>query len=107
MKRRNTIKRARFLNRKVGGSQRAIFSRDFSAIEDNADAFRIIRNLAAHAGQNAAAEAKARGLARVYVRNNELIKLSSEGDAIVIAPKITRSTFFIKYKPSTILNAVR
>lgn len=100
-----TRKRAGALQRKK--IPRVLISRDFSAIEDDADAFRIIRKLAVNAGQNAAAEAKALGLARVYVRDNKLVKISAKGRATGVSPKIRRASFYIRYKPSTVLHAVR
>ena len=83
-------------------------SHNFSDVEDNSRATRIIRKLAAHAGNNAAAEAKAAGISRVYARNNkELIKVSASGDVIAVVPKVRRSSFYVKYKPSTILRATK
>ena len=81
IKRNSALKTARFISRNQrrgrGGTRNVFISHNFSDVEDGADAFRIIRNLAAHAGNNAAAEAKAAGLSRVYIRNNELIKVSA------------------------------
>lgn len=84
-----------------------IISRDFSDVEDNAEAFQIIHILAAYAGNNAAAEAKAAGLPRVYIRNyKDLVKVSAAGDEIAISPKVQR-LFYVKYNPSIVLHAVR
>lgn len=77
-------------------------------MEDDINAFRILRNLAAHAGNNAAAEAKAAGLSRVYIRNNkDLVKVSATGDEIMISPKLQQVSFYVKYKPFTVLHAVK
>lgn len=95
--------------RKVRGADRRIFiSHNFSDVEDSVEAFEMIRNLSFNAGNNAAAEAKAAGIARVYIRNyKDLIKISPAGDEILIHPKIRKSSFYIKYKPFTVLHAVR
>jgi hypothetical protein len=85
-----------------------IVSSNFSDVEDDVNAFQIIRNLAAHAGNNAAAKAKAAGLSRVYIRNyKDLIKVSVTGEEVFISPRIKQASFYIKYKPSTVLNAVK
>jgi hypothetical protein len=97
------------INRKVHGANRSVFiSHNFSDVEDNAGAFEIIRELAAHAGNNAAAEAKAAGLSRVYIRNyTDLVKVSAAGDEILVQPRIRQPFFYVKYKPLTVLHAVR
>ena len=91
------------------GSYRSVFlSHNFSDIEDNVKAFEIIRNIAAHAGTNAAREAKAAGLSRAYVRNYQnLVKVSSQGEEVALAPKSIRSSFYVKFKPYTIFHAVK
>jgi hypothetical protein len=80
---------------------------DFSEVEDNDHSFWFIRKLANDAGNYAAAEAKARGLATAYVRGNKLVKVTSRGETIVIAPKLNRPSFYVKYKPATILHAAK
>jgi hypothetical protein len=89
--------------------KRSVFiSYNFSDVEDNVDAFCIIRDIVAHAGKNAAAEAKAAGLSRVYIRNNKrLVKISPNGEEIAIAPKIEKGSYYIYYKPSTVLHAIK
>lgn len=83
-------------------------SYNFSDVEDNVDAFSIISDIVAHAGKNASAEAKAAGLSRVYIRNNKrLVKISPNGDETTIAPKIEKASYYISYKPSTVLHAVK
>ena len=88
--------------------QSVFISHNFSDVEDNEDAFNIISDIVAHAGKNAAAEAKAAGLSRVYIRNNKhLVKVSPNGDEVTIAPKIEKASYYIYYKPSTVLHAVK
>lgn len=83
-------------------------SHNFSDIEDNAEAFSIIRQLAEYAGKNAAAEAKAAGLTRIYIRNNnKLVKVMADGEEVPVSPLIKKAAFYIKYKPSTKLHAVK
>jgi hypothetical protein len=111
MKNRHIAKKtARWIDRsRVRGIRRSVYvHHSFSEVEDNTDAFRIIRNLAADAGNNAAAEAKAAGLPCVYIRNNkDLYKVFATGAEIQISPKIKQAFFYVKYKPSTILHAVK
>ena len=113
MKSRQIAKKsARFVKfkekRKRIGNRSILNSHNFSDIEDNVNAFRIICNLAAHAGNNASAEAKAAGVARVYARNNnELVKILGSGEVVLISPKLKRASFYIKYNPFTVLNAVK
>jgi len=87
----------------------AVFiSHNFSDVEDNADAFDIIRALAADAGRNAAAEARAAGLSRVYIRNHkDLVRISAAGGEKIIHPKTRRSSYYVKYNPHTVLYALR
>jgi len=88
--------------------QSVFISYNFSDIEDNIDAFSIISDIVAHAGKNAAAEAKAAGLSRVYIRNNKhLVKVSANGEEMTITPKIEKASYYIYYKPSTVLHAVK
>lgn len=95
-------------NRNRKGKRSDIVSYNFSDVEDNADAFSIIKDIVAHAGKNAAAEAKAAGLSRVYIRNNKhLVKVSPSGEEITITPKIDKASYYIYYKPSTVLHAVK
>src|SRR5258706_12318089 len=90
------------------GSRSVFTTHNFSDIEDNANAFRIIRSLALNAGNNASAEAKAAGVARVYARNNnELVKVLASGEVVLVSPKLKRPSFYIKYNTSTVLNAVK
>lgn len=81
--------------------------RDFSAIEDNRHSFRLIRKLATNAGNYAAAEARARGLGTAYIRGDQLVKVFAKGETLTIAPKLNRTSFYVKYKPATILHAVK
>ena len=91
------------------GIRRTIFvSFNFSDVEDYQKGLEIIKDLASYAGTNAAAEAKAAGLSRVYVRNNsELIKINADGNIILVSPRIKHSNYYVKYKPSTVLHAIK
>jgi hypothetical protein len=99
---------ARSWNR-VPRSRRSVYlSYNLSDLEDSKNAFKIIGDLAARAGRNAAAEAKVAGLSRVYLRNNgDLVRLISTGEEVIISPRIKKDSFYVKYKPSTILHAVK
>jgi hypothetical protein len=81
--------------------------RDFSVIEDDSHAFKLIHRLANKAGIYAAAEARARGLGTTYVKNDKLVKVSAKGEAVTIIPKLNRVSFYVKYKPATILHAIQ
>ena len=112
MKNRSVIKRLSRLQNKrklkyFSKSRINVFiSHNFSDIEDNKEAFELIRSLAVDAGNNAAAEAKARGLARVYIRNEKhLVKIAANGEESEIEPKMQRDFFYIKYAPHTVLHA--
>ena len=105
MKTRGTNKKRRVANPRA--NQNVFISHNFSDIEDNKKAFEIIRNIATHAGNNAAAEAKAAGLPRVYIRNRkDLIRISAAGQVKIIRPKNKRPSYYIKYKPNTVLHAL-
>lgn len=113
MKNRYVIKRLSRLQskrnfRRFSKSGIKVFiSHNFSDIEDNREAFDLIKSLVVDAGNNAAAEAKALGLARVYVRNEkQLVKIAANGEESAVQPKIRRDSFYIKYAPHTILHAV-
>lgn len=75
-----------------------------SQLEDSPASYQEIRSLANRAGKNAAAEAKARGLSRVYLKDNLLIKVSQSGTSEILQPRIKREYFYIKYKPETVLH---
>ena len=111
MKNKQTEKNSKWWSphRRMRKTNRSVFiSHNFSDVEDDAHAFDIIRNLAANAGRNAAAEAKAAGLSRAYIRNyKDLVSVSAGGEEILLHPKITRSSFYVKYEPHTILHARR
>lgn len=79
---------------------------NFSEVEDKLDAYTILKRLTAEAGNNAAAEAKALGLARVYVKGNELIEISANGEISPVEAKANRKIFYVKYNASKVLHAV-
>ncbi|HVY76434.1 MAG TPA: hypothetical protein VG890_16505 [Puia sp.] len=84
-----------------------IQSHNFSDVEDNRKAFDIIRDIVVSAGNNAAIEAKVAGLYRVYIRNHrKFIALSPTGSETELQPRIRRSSYYIQYKPNTVLHAV-
>lgn len=100
------ISNKRYKNRRL--SRSVFIAEDFSDIEDHANAFQIIHDLAARAGNNAAAEAKAAGLSRIYIRNyKRLVKVSPSGDEIEIESILKKASFYIKCEPSTILHAIK
>ena len=90
-------------------SKNMFLTRDFSSVEDAANSLDIIRNIVYRAGRNAAAEAKAAGLPQTFARNNQIIRIHQNGDEEVIATaetSLVKSTsFYIRYKPSTLLHA--
>jgi preprotein translocase subunit Sec61beta len=110
MKNDNTSKknlRGKISIRKAAIARRAGLI-SFSEVEDSKDAFKTISRIVARAGKNAAAKAQAAGVARVYIRDNDsVVKLSATGDEVLISPKIKHKTFYVKYKTSTILHAVK
>ena len=113
MKNRHIHKKAaRWVSRhrsRLSVASRTIYaSYNFSEIEDKENGFRVISKLASNAGKNAAAEAKAAGLSRTYIRNyKQLVQVTPSGKEISIQPRLIKSSFYFKYKPSTILHAVK
>jgi hypothetical protein len=91
----------------ANGRPKSFISRDFSTVEDDALAFELIQKLANNAGKYAAAEARARGFGTVYVRDNMLVRVFAKGEAVAVTPKIKRESFYVKYKPATILHAIK
>ncbi|NCU05121.1 MAG: hypothetical protein GXC73_14165 [Chitinophagaceae bacterium] len=79
---------------------------NFSEVEDKADAYSIVKNITVQAGFNAAAEAKALGIERVYVKDNSLIKISAQGHISPVESKTNRQAFYVKYNTSKVLHAV-
>src|SRR5689334_12642449 len=76
--------------------------KDFSEVEDSPYAFSIIKELAFKAGKNAAAEAKAAGFSRIFVRDNQLIRANVNGSEEVIKDSFCKvSNFYVK--PSRLL----
>lgn len=81
---------------------------DFSKVEDSTNAFEIISEIADLAGHSALAEAKAAGVPRVFVRNNEIIRLLPDGtEEIMKDPHSRQTKFYYHYKPATILHALK
>jgi hypothetical protein len=108
MKTKRAFKKSSRRSNRTGISYRsALGTYDFSAVEDNKKASEIIRRITADAGAYAAAEAKAAGISRSYIRNNEeLVTISAAGITTSLKPVVRKSSFYIKYKPSTVLHAV-
>jgi len=83
-----------------------LISRDFSDVEDAENADEIIREIAATAGKNAAAEAKAAGLPLTFIRNDEIIQVSADGKETTLQPiGSALPPFYVKYKPFTVFHA--
>ncbi len=84
-------------------------TRNFSSVEDASNSFDIIRDIVQRAGKNAAAEAKAAGLPQTFARNNQIIRKKHTGEEEIIstaeASPVKSATFYIRYKPSTLLHA--
>lgn len=99
---RTIARKARILRKRLA----VLHTRDFTAVEDSPMAFDIIRELAAKAGKSAAAEAKAAGLSRIFVRNNQIIRLHANGtEEVVLAPLPKGNQFYIQYNAPTVLHA--
>lgn len=82
--------------------------RDFSEIEDSQHAFEIIRRIAADAGKSAAAEARAAGLPLIFERNNQIIRLYSDGKKEIVSRKPpVGNQFYFFYKPGTVLHLLK
>ena len=113
MKSVQTVKKKnerQFLQKKsaVVSNRNVFISHNFSDVEDAKDAFRTIGSIVSIAGKNAATEAKAKGLNRTYIRNfKKLVRVSATGAEVVLTPQIKREAYYIKYKPHTILHAVK
>ncbi|WEK36585.1 MAG: hypothetical protein P0Y53_03650 [Candidatus Pseudobacter hemicellulosilyticus] len=87
-------------------SRQYLVSRDFSDVEDSEDAFEIIKELAATAGKSAAAEAKAAGLPRTFVRDNSIILQYPDGKEEIIDSRLPDiNVFFFSVNPGKILHA--
>lgn len=88
--------------------RRVFLSHNFSDVEDGKDAYKTIFSIAQLAGKNAATEAKAKGLSCTYIRHYKiLVQVSPAGAEAAVTPKIKRKTYYIKYKPHTVLHAVK
>lgn len=78
----------------------------FSELEDSPVAYKTMRTLASKAGRNAAAEAKARGLSSVYLKNDTIVRVSHSGSTEILQPRLKRDSFYVKYKPATVLHVI-
>ena len=111
MNRRKIMGKRKF-RRKYSGIKNladGFITRDFSSVEDAPNAFDIIKNIVYKAGKNAAAEAKAAGLPHTFARNNQVIRMNQNGEEEIIetseSSPLKSASYFIRYKPSTILHA--
>jgi hypothetical protein len=99
MKTRIAIKK-RKLNKKKNK-----INKDFSSVEDSVNAIRILRKIGVRAVRAAAAEAKAAGLPRFAVINNEIVKIFPNGkEKILKGNKTVSGKYFIKFKSSTVFH---
>ncbi len=99
---------------KQAGYRRATLlnSRDLSALEDHPARMLLLKRLAAKAGKDAAAEAIAAGVDRVYEKNGIIVRISPTGivtplNTLLIADPTGPKQFFTKYKPGTVLHVRR
>ncbi len=111
MKRRKIIKKRTNGRRSYGlkSSADQNITRDFSSVEDAPNSFKIIKDIVYRAGRNAAAEAKVAGLPHTFARKNVIIRRKQNGEEEIIgtaeSANTNRASFYIHYKPSTILHA--
>ncbi len=90
--------RNRFANRST-----VFISHNFSDVEDKKNAFEIIGKLANDAGMKALAEAKAAGLPRMFVRNNQLIKITADGKETSVKPlHTTASGYYVSINEASV-----
>lgn len=89
-------------------SPKFFISYNFSDIEDSKRAFEIISSIFSEAGKNAVAEAKAAGLSRIFVHNNQLIQVTTDGKETVLKTNPSRAkSYYISSKTSNKFHAVR
>lgn len=111
MKQRKYIKKAmRFRGRNAftkSLGRHAFVSYDFSDVEDNRNAFGIISKLASDAGRNAVAEAKVAGFNRIVIRDNQLIRVSADGQGAIIKSIPKDKAYYVKSTPHKVLHAIK
>jgi hypothetical protein len=78
-------------------------------VEDSPNAVEIISEIGFLAAQNAIAEAKAAGLPRVYIRNNEIVRLYPDGTEEIIEDPFLKEgrPYYYHYQPGTVLHALK
>lgn len=85
----------------------AIESRDWSVLEDHPAYLTILSQLCAQAGRNAAAEAKAKGLPQVFVRDEQVMQRYSDGSEEILTSAKEEGKkegqYFIQYPLSVLL----
>jgi hypothetical protein len=81
---------------------------DFSVVEDSPHAFEIISQIAIRAGLSAQAEVKAAGLPHVFVRDNKIIKLHSDGTEEVIPDSLVKGDqYYYRYSLPKVFHAIK
>jgi len=87
--------------------RRVFVSRNFSDVEDSTNAFEIISKLTSDAGRNAVAEARAGGFGRIFIRDNQLIRISADGLEAIIKSIPKDKAFYVKSTPHKVLHAIK
>jgi hypothetical protein len=101
---RLTLHKKKTYQKKAG----ILMSHNFSDVEDGKKAFEVIAGIASLAGKNAAAEARVKGLGRTYIRQyKKLVQVSATGIEVSVTPRINGATYYIKYKPHTVLHTAK
>jgi hypothetical protein len=94
---------------KRNSRKRSLLSYDFSSVEDHPNAFAIIKEMVARAGKNAATEAMVIGWPLTVARSREIVRIKQNGEEEVIATvedaRLKSGSFYVSYKPSTVLHA--
>ena len=111
------MKYGRYTNRRIAGrhgkrrdgallQQMLLSSRDFSAVEDSPEAIALIREIVAKAGKGAAVQAKAAGISRIFVRRNQVVRVSNDGREEIVATHPSQGRdFYVHYKAGTVFHA--
>jgi hypothetical protein len=91
----------RRLNRK---SYRIVNPENFSEIESSPTGIKVIRKLVAEAGRDAASQARAVGIPRVFARGNQLFEEFPDGRTEIVPSqfKKTKEGYFLYKKLGTL-----
>jgi len=88
--------------------KRAASFQNFSDVEDAANAYKTINEITSLAGKKAAAKRRRAGLPGIFIRNNQLVRVTQHGAEKVVSTRPAQaSTFYVKYQPATVLYAVK